>query len=173
VRSAVILLFLAFCPPSLLAGSPEAAAHAGSVAPSGKDADDADAAFVSPAGVEQIRPKHETVWLIAGFTLDTTARGLDAYSTYRALKEKNNQEMFLPGAIVKSPPALYGFGASIVLTEYLGYRFLSARHHERIARWLPYFDAALVLPFAVHNLSLTHRGAANGNNGPVIGIHIR
>jgi hypothetical protein len=170
VRSAVILLFLAFCPALMLAESPDAAAHAGPAAPNVKDA---DAAFVLPAAVEQIRPKHEGTWLIAGFALDAAARGLDAYSTFRALQGKNNQEMVLPEAIVKSQPALYGFGASVVLSEYLGYRFLNARHHAKIARWLPYFDAALVFPFAVHNLSLTHRGAADGNNGSVIGIQIR
>ena len=170
MRRAVILLFLAFCPAPMLAESPDDSAPASPAAPSIKDA---DAAFVIPASAEQMRPKHERAWLIAGFTLDATARGLDAYSTYRALKEKNNQEMVLPNAIAKSQPALYGFGASVVLTEYLGYRFLNARHHERIARWLPYFDAALVLPFAVHNLSLTDQGAANGSTGPVIGIHIR
>lgn len=170
MRKAVILLFLAFYSVSLPAEAPDAPAPAGPVAPS---VNNADAAFVSPVGVEQIRPKHERIWLIAGFTLDAAARGLDAYSTHRALKDKNNQEMVLPGAIVKSQPALYGFDASIVLSEYLGYRFLSAHHHEKIARWLPYADAALVLPFAVHNLSLSHRSAANGNNGPVIHIQFR
>jgi hypothetical protein len=167
VRSGIILLCLAFCAASLLAKPLDAA---GSDAAGVKDD---DAAFVIPAVAEPMRPKHERVWLAAGFTLDTAARGLDAYSTYRALNGKNNQEMFLPDAIVKSQPALYGFGASVVLSGYLGCRFLNARHHERIARWLPYFDAALVLPFAIHNLSLSHRGAANGNDGPVIGIRIR
>ena len=170
MRNAVILLFLAFYSASLPAEAPDAPAPAGRVAPSGKDA---DAAFIAPAPIEQTRPKHEKLWLITGFTLDAAARGLDAYSTHRALKDNNNQEMVLPGAIANSQPALYGFSASIVLSEFLGYRFLSTHHHERIARWLPYADAALVLPFAVHNLSLSHRSATDGNNSPVIHIRLR
>jgi hypothetical protein len=166
VRNAVILLLVAFYSVSLLAGLPDAPTPA-------PKSDDADAALVSPVAAEPIHPKHERVWLIAGFTLDTAARGIDAYSTCRALRNKNNQEMILPDKIVKSEPALYSFNASVVLTEYLGYRFLNAHHHEKIARWLPYVDAALVLPFAVHNLSLSHRAAANVNNGPVIDIQIR
>jgi hypothetical protein len=170
VRDVIILLFLASQSFSLLAGSPNVPRPAPPAATSGHDA---DASVVTSSGVERIRPKHETAWLLAGFTLDTTARGLDAYSTYRALKDKNNQEMFLPNTIVKNQPALYGFNASIVLTEYLGCRFLSAHHHERVALWLPFVDAALVLPFAVHNLSLTHRSATSGNEGLVIGIQLR
>jgi len=172
VRTAVILLLMAFCPVSLLAGLPDAPTPAPTVDPA-PTVNDADAAFVSPAGIEPIHPKQERAWLMAGFTLDAAARGIDAYSTCRALKNQNNQEMILPDKIVKSQPALYGFDASVVLTEYLGYRLLTAHHHEKIARWLPYVDAALVLPFAVHNLSLSHRAAANVNNGPAIDIRIR
>jgi hypothetical protein len=170
VRNAAILLFLASSSLSLLAVSPNDASALGPAAP---DANDVDVAFVRPVTVEQIPPKHESVWSIVGFTLDATARGLDAYSTCRALNEKNTQEMFLPTTMAKSEPALFGFGASIVLTEYVGYRFLNTHHHERIARWVPYVDAALVFPFAVHNLSLLRPGAANGSSGPAIRIQIR
>jgi hypothetical protein len=169
VRNAVILLFLLFCSVSLPAGSPAAA---GSVATGVHDGEGA-AAYVRPLADEQVFLRHERGWLIAGFVFDATARGLDAYSTCRALRHKKNQEMFLPAEIAKSEPALYGFGASIVVTEYLGYRFLNTHHHERVARWLPFADAALVLPFAVHNLTLPYRGASNGIKGPVIHIQIR
>lgn len=132
-----------------------------------------DAALVRPAGVEQRHSRGGSAWLVTGFVLDGAARGLDAYSTHRALQDSNNQEMVLPGAIVKSQPALYGSGASIVLAEYLGCRLLSAHHHERIARWVPYVDAGAVMPFAVHNLSLPHRNLANGSSRPVTGFHSR
>ena len=168
MRNASILLLLTFISLSLPAETPDAPGAADYIDPLVNGV-----AIARRDGEAQIRPKHQKIWLIAGFTLDATARTLDAYSTHRALKQKDNQEMLLPNTIVKSQPALYGYGASILLTEYLGYRFLTAHHHEKIARWLPYIDSALVFPFAAHNLTLIHGATAGRSNGPVIGIQAR
>ncbi|HKF46833.1 MAG TPA: hypothetical protein VKB38_05700 [Terracidiphilus sp.] len=158
MRSALIALLLASCAVSVPAEFPDAPIAAPAAAPS---ASDPAAAFVRRAGTEQVPPRRVSAWLIAGFALDGAARGLDAYSTHRALEDTNNHEMILPGAIVRSQPALYASGVSIVLAEYVGCRLLTAHHRERLARWVPYVDVAAVLPFAVHNLSLPHRNAAN------------
>ena len=151
MRGATIFLFLALHSISLLAQMPDAPDYSGSVAP---DAATGEAALVSRPDATDIRSKHEKAWVIAGFTLDATARGIDAFSTRRALRNEQNQEMFLPGAIVKSQPALTAFSSSIVAAEFVGYRFLTTHHHRKIARWTPYVDAALVLPFAIHNFLL-------------------
>ncbi len=152
MRNAHILLFLACISPLLLGETPDAPLAADPVAPIVKSA-----ALVRVNSGEQAGPNYRKM-VIAGFMLDSAARALDAYSTHRALQPKGNEEMFLPSAIAKSQPSLYGYSASVVLSEYLGYRFLAAHHHEKIARWLPYVDSVVVLPYAIHNLVLSSQG---------------
>ena len=148
MRIAHVLLLLTCSSLSLLAEVPDAPLPADPGSPAVKNTQ-----FVKLERTELTNPNYRKMF-VAAFALDTTVRALDAYSTHRALKEKGNREMFLPSEITNSQRSLYCYSASVLLSEYLGYRFFVAHHHEKIGRWLPYVDSALVLPFAIHNLTL-------------------
>ena len=87
---------------------------------------------------------------------------LDAYSTLRMLHNKCNgdpsvrvcnKEMFLPDSITHSKATMYGYEGAVWFAETLAVHKL-AKHHQRLARFIPAVDIATTLPFAVNNLRL-------------------
>ena len=93
---------------------------------------------------------------------DAAARALDAYSTVRMLRNRCNgdlsvpvcnDEMFLPNFVTRSKGMIYGYEGTAWLTQVFVVQRLS-KHHPRIARFIPTFDMATTLPFAVNNLRL-------------------
>jgi hypothetical protein len=87
--------------------------------------------------------------LLAG---DAAARGLDAYSTTRAVS-RGAHEVFLPSPIADHAPAMAGYSAAEVGAQYWIARRLSSRH-RRLAHWIAAADISVTTPFAIHNLLL-------------------
>lgn len=93
---------------------------------------------------------------------DAATRALDGYSTVRMLRNRCNgdltvpvcnEEMFLPDFITRSRGGVYGYEGGVWLAQAFVVHKL-AKHHHRLARFIPTFDIVTTLPFAVHNLRL-------------------
>lgn len=93
---------------------------------------------------------------------DAAVHVLDAYSTLRMLRNRCdgdpsvrvcNEEMFLPDSITHSQATMYGYEGAVWFAESVAVHKL-AKHHPRLARFIPAVDIATTLPFAVNNLRL-------------------
>jgi hypothetical protein len=89
-----------------------------------------------------------TEWAL--LSADAAARGLDVYSTHRALNG-GNREATLPGWIVNHPPVMAAYSGGIVLGQYYAARKLFP-HHRKLAHLITAADVAITAPFAVRNL---------------------
>jgi hypothetical protein len=88
--------------------------------------------------------------LLAG---DAVARGLDVYSTRRALSCECNHETELPGFVADHAWTMSVFSAGEVGLQYWMARKLSVRH-TRLAKAVTLFDLATTSASVGHNLSL-------------------
>jgi hypothetical protein len=95
------------------------------------------------------RPRFDrTEWVL--LSADAAARGLDVYSTHRALNG-GNREATLPGWIVNHPPVMAAYSGGIVLGQYYAARKLFPRH-RKLAHLITAADVSITAPFAVRNL---------------------
>lgn len=90
-----------------------------------------------------------TEWVL--LSADAAARGLDVYSTRRALNG-GNREQVLPGWIANHTPVMTAYSGSIVLTQYWAARKLFAHGHRRWAHVITAMDVSVTAPSAVHNM---------------------
>jgi hypothetical protein len=88
--------------------------------------------------------------LLAGAAV---ARGLDVYSTRRALSCECNREMELPGFVADHAWTMSLYSASEVGLQYWMARKLSVKH-PRLAKAVTLFDLATTSASVGHNLSL-------------------
>jgi hypothetical protein len=113
-----------------------------------------------------------TEWAL--LATDAAVRGLDVYSTHRALST-GNKEGVLPRAIANHPPAMALYSGGIVLAQYWIARKLVAHHHRKLAYVVTSADVAITAPSAIHNLFLPVCVAPNvylltGCQAPVLGV---
>lgn len=105
--------------------------------------------LVSVACAQTNAPRIDrTEWTL--LTADAAARGLDVYSTHRALMG-GNREVTLPAWIANHPPVMAAYGAGIVATQYYVARKLFP-HHRKLAHFITVADVSITAPFAVRNL---------------------
>lgn len=97
---------------------------------------------------QDVRPKIDrTEWAL--LASDAAARGLDVYSTHRALAA-GNREVVLPGWIADHVPVMALYSGGIVAGQYYTARRL--RRHPRLAHLIAGADVSITLPSAVRNL---------------------
>ncbi len=105
--------------------------------------------LASVASVQTDRPRFDrTEWAL--LSADAAARGLDVYSTHRALSG-GNREATLPGWIVNHPPVMAAYSGGIVLGQYYAARKLFPRH-RKLAHLITAADVSITAPFAIRNL---------------------
>jgi hypothetical protein len=105
--------------------------------------------LASVASAQTDRPRFDrTEWAL--LSADAAARGLDVYSTHRALSG-GNREATLPGWIVNHPPVMAAYSGGIVLGQYYAARKLFPRH-RKLAHLITAADVSITAPFAIRNL---------------------
>lgn len=116
---------------------------------------------------QDVRPKIDrTEWAL--LASDAAARGLDLYSTHRALAG-GNREVALPGWIADHGPVMALYSGGIVAGQYYAARKL--RHHPKLAHFITGADVSITLPSAVRNLYM--RVCGPGEIDTVIGCAVR
>ncbi|HVJ07424.1 MAG TPA: hypothetical protein VM554_03515 [Acidisarcina sp.] len=105
--------------------------------------------LASVASAQTNTPRFDqTEWAL--LTADVAARGLDVYSTHRALSG-GNREVTLPGWVVNHPPVMAVYSGGIVVGQYYAARKLFPRH-RKLAHLITAADVSITAPFAVRNL---------------------
>jgi hypothetical protein len=84
---------------------------------------------------------------------DSAARGLDVYSTHRALSCTCNHEVELPGFIAKHTPVMAAYSASEVVLQFWVYRKLSPRH-PKLAHAVTMFDLTATSASVARNFTM-------------------
>jgi len=125
-------------------------------APSSSSAASLPSFAYRPTITREYKPRIDaTTWVFLGTS--AAIRGLDAYSTYRALQNGRNREACLPDVIAYHLPALIAFEAITWSGELGAVRFLGKRRHSRLARLVPLIDTIVVTPYVARNFTLPGR----------------